>query len=57
MYIYIHLYVYIDKIICYIFYSWLEFDIGKLKLNMINFMNGIDKFLEEVECRTLQNFL
>lgn len=57
MYIYIHLYVYIDKIICYIFYSWLEFDIGKLKLNMINFMNGIDKFLEEVECRTLQSFL
>lgn len=57
MYVYIHLYVYIGKIICYIFYSWLEFDIGKLKLNMINVMNGIDKFLREVECWILQSFL
>lgn len=57
MYICIHLYVYIDKIICYVFYSWLEFDIGKLKLNMINFMNGIDKFLRKVECWILQSFL
>ena len=57
IYIYIHLYVYVDKIICYIFYSWLEFDIGKLKLNMINVMNEIDKFLQEVECWILLSFL